>query len=95
MLLIPVSIHELAVSDVVPDLGYQFIFSEGLSWIYGLCDSGIMRAPDATVLVNNRRTTSERGVGWSVILEFGGFIMFEIDTSSSLCSFAWTMYETT
>ena len=43
--------YELAVSDTVPDLGYQVIFSKGLSWIYSLCDSGIMRAPDATVLV--------------------------------------------
>ena len=27
------------------------ICTEGPSWIYGLCDSGMVRAPDATVLV--------------------------------------------
>ena len=43
--------YELAVSDAVPDLGYPPIFSKGPSWIYGLCDSGMVRAPDATVLV--------------------------------------------
>ena len=32
------------------NLGYLLMNSKGPSWIYGLCESGMVRAPNATVL---------------------------------------------